>query len=74
MKTLYMLYAIIFKGISVLRIADDWEQKDISWNAYNLPLDESCCHNGKWAEGDTPQEAVWNLRIKMKKGRSDSVI
>jgi len=61
MKTLYMIYAILFKGVSVLRTADDFG-KNIMWNAHDEPQDGYGGHNGKWEEAKTPQAAVWKLR------------
>jgi hypothetical protein len=62
MKTIYLIYAILYKQVSVLRVDEDMRGKKIVWAAHDKPQDGYGGHNGKWAEGSTPQEAVWNLR------------
>ena len=49
MKTIYMLWCIVVRGASVIRIDDRCR---LYWVAYKR-------HNGRWGEGATPQEAVW---------------
>lgn len=62
MKTIYMIYAILFKNVSVLRYDENLDGLNIIWAAHDQPQDGQGGHNGKWAEGPTPQDAAWNLR------------
>lgn len=34
---------------------------EVKWCAHDKPQDGYGGHNGMWAEGETPQQAVWNL-------------
>jgi hypothetical protein len=66
MKTIYLFYAILFLGVSVLRTYDDTgDNKEILWNAHNKPQDGYGGHKGEWTQAKNPQEAVWLLRQKL---------
>lgn len=61
MKTILMVYLILFKGYSVMRVCEDceeWDKKD-GWVACDSPMEFNYGHNGVGASGDTPQEAVY---------------
>ena len=69
MKTLYMMYAIIFKGVSVARYSDSKTSDlsiDVHWWAHNEPQDPHGGTNGESVKADTPQEAVWLLMLKVR--------
>lgn len=58
LKTIYMLWCIVVRGTSVIRMDGE---RGIYWGAHDKPQDGYGGHNGRWREGATPQEAVWNL-------------
>lgn len=60
MKTIFLFYCILFRGTSVLRVQDGL-RGEVKWCAHDKPQDGYGGHNGRWAEGETPQQAVWNL-------------
>lgn len=59
MKTLFMLYLIIFKNYSIIRIRG-------KWCACDSAMEFDYSHYGYWGEGSTPQQAAINC---YKKGR-----
>ena len=61
MKTIYFIYAVLFKGVSVIRIYCDGGLS-CYWVAHNEPQDGYGGYNGKWVESDSPVNAVWKLR------------
>lgn len=62
MKTIYLIYAILVKQISIIRLDRDLDGKNIIWAAHDNPQDGYGGTNGRWEEGLTPQEAAWKLR------------
>lgn len=62
MKTIYFLYAMLFKKVSVMQIDEDLDGKNICWAALDTPQDGYNGHNGTWVESDTAINAVWSLR------------
>lgn len=67
MKPLYLIYAILAKGVSVLRVVD-YPNPEVTWCAHDKPQDGYGGHDGKWVTAKTPQEAVWKLR-KVLRGK-----
>ncbi len=69
MKTLYLIYVILIKKVSIIRITR--ENKSYIWAAHDKSQDGYGAHSGNWAEGSTAQKAVWNLRKnQMKKNEN----
>ena len=58
MKTIFMVYLIIFKGYSIMRISDSRVGGD--WASGDSPMGFDFSHNGLWGCGKNPQEAVYN--------------
>lgn len=67
MKTIYFLYAILFKRVSIIQICEDWgiPGAAIKWGALDSPQDGYGGHSGTWVEAPTAIEAVWKLRNKL---------
>jgi hypothetical protein len=62
-KTIYFLYALLFKGVSIMQIDEDFTG-NIKWAALDVPQDGAGGHNsGNWVEADTAINAVWKLRV-----------
>lgn len=59
MKTIFMIYAILFMKVSLVRI--ETVDGELFWAAHDMPQDGYGGHNGKWSEATTVREAVWNL-------------
>jgi hypothetical protein len=59
MKIIYLIYAILVKGISVIRV---FSESGVVYAAHDKPQDGYGSHSGSWATGLTPQEAAWNLK------------
>lgn len=66
-KTILMLWLIIFKGYGVFRVFDNGSELGEAWAACNSPFDESFSHNGVWAESTSPQDAVYKCWRKARK-------
>lgn len=62
MKTIYFIYEILFKEVSIMQIDADFTG-NIVWAALDAPQDGRGGHNeGNWVEAKTAIEAVWKLR------------
>jgi len=70
MKTIMMLYLIIVKKYSVMRVVSNTlAEWDGTWSACDMPMEFDFGHSGNWSEGKTPQDAVINLWKKAKEER-----
>lgn len=58
-KTIFMIYAVLFLHVSVIRI--ETMDGESFWSAHDQPQDGYGGHNGKWVNADTAKEAVWEL-------------
>lgn len=62
MKTIYLIYAILFKDVSVIRIDDNLDGKNIKYAAHDKAQDGYGGTNGaKWSFAGNPQDAVWKV-------------
>jgi hypothetical protein len=63
MKTIFMIYCILFRQISIIAVNESLKCGDpIIWYCHDGYQDGSGgSNNAKWASGNTKQEAVWNL-------------
>jgi hypothetical protein len=68
MKTIFMIYCILFKGVSIIATKDniDDDNEPITWNAHTGVQDGYGGHNSKWSCAPTKQDAVWFLFHKVK--------
>ena len=63
MKTIFMLYCILFRNVSIIATKENIDNclEPVEWNAHTGAQDGRGGHNSKWATGETKQDAVWNL-------------
>lgn len=61
MKTIYFLYMILFRDMSIMQI-DPKLDGNIKWAALDTPQDGYSGHKGNWLEADTAIEAVWRFK------------
>jgi len=61
-RTIYFIYAVLFKKVSVIQIDADFTG-NIVWAAHSGPQDgHGGWNDGDWVERDTAINAVWALR------------
>ena len=63
MKTIFMIYCILFRNVSIIATKENIDNclEPTTWNAHTGIQGGYGGHNSKWASAPTKQEAVWRL-------------